>query len=250
MFDVTFHPVSEYDLNKFIFAPLKDSTIDTTQLVNSVAKLSTRDQERLNKTLNWLPKFFTEAQTEHQLGSFSFLCASIAGYLQPYWFGKNTPLKYLPNYESAYAPLIVRVSTLDPILFSGIAEQWSITLTENQSAGGYIPYPHVGKFFRQLNQDALQDDSVLINYAGLLFALRYAQDNACGVLEASDVYDTWKGCNTKLDHIRTIITRNAFPYIYMSFPADIDDIISAAKTYAKAGPEPYMQFIKQELSLI
>lgn len=247
-YDVTFHPISREQLQRLVFDPLRGKASVSEEDIHRIAGEKAADQEHFKIVLRQLQEGLATAKSSAAMGYFSYVCAALAGYLHPYWFGKKTPLKYLPDYQNTYAKWVLSVAVLAPDLFEGVVEKYPAEISQNSTGGGYIPSENIDAFYAQMVEDVKTgalSQLDLYEYAGLVFALRYAKKHDCGILEASDIYDTWKQASaTRQDNLRSAIVKNDFPYINLSFPEDVADISALTKEFAAKKPEEYIEYVK------
>ncbi|MFH1089691.1 MAG: hypothetical protein V1716_04690 [Candidatus Uhrbacteria bacterium] len=246
MFDVTFHPIKEEELRELIFRP----AINSEGGFNKIKDLVIGDDYKGN-----LDKFFVyfltvikEAPEVKNFDSVTWACAALAGFLHPYWWGKDTALKYLPNFEHNFAPFIKSVYDVAPEFLPNIEIVRPPVLNDSYAGGGFIPASAVPEFRQILSQVVTaQTDFDVITWSNLVFALEYAEKNNCGLLETSGVFDCIKGCLTKGENLRTGISRMNFPVVAISLP-DTEDWEKQVEVFLKGDPAEYKKFVLAHLA--
>lgn len=245
MFDVTFHPIKEEELRELIFRP----TINLEGGFNKIKETVSDDEDkvRLDKFFVYFLKTIKEAPERKSFEDVVWVCAALAGFLHPYWWGKDTALKYLPNFEQNFAPFIKSLHDIVPEFLSNIEIAKPPVLGDSYAGGGFIPAAAVPEFRRALSQVIThQTDFDIVSWSNLIFALEYAEKNNCGLLETSGVLDCVKGSFSNDKNLRTGISRMNFPVVALSMP-DTEDWYSQVKIFLKGDPSEYEKFVRTHI---
>lgn len=245
MYDVTFHPIREDEIRDLILKPVTDAAFRASAIAQTT--LDPDGREHVARIHAMLDEMFVKAQTKQTWHFFLYGIAAVAGYLHPYWWGKDTALKHLPGFATSFAPLVYGIETVDPEFFGRAREERPPELDDSYSGGGFIPASEVGEFRSRLRMLAAQEQIDLFAWGNLVFALEYAEKNGCGVIEASGVYDTVRGCMTNNDNVYTTINQRAVLAIGISVSADEPDKSAAMTQLIKDGPDAYVEYLKEHL---
>jgi len=251
-YDVTFHPIKEEDIKYFVTEPirLKDIAAAKRAIAVRLNQLSETSKGRQHLQSTFYPelfKFYDEAVEKKYIGQVGFWTAVMAGYLYPYWFGISTTLKWLSEKIPELKEYVSSIANISPDILGVIGDKNPSILRENWSAGGYIPAKKIHSF-RKILTDAVKRGILETHdfeaYAGLFFALEFAEANETGLLEASEVLNRWEGFYTEPSNLRTDIVKKDFPYVLLSWPADTKRLQDVTDEYLKKGPTEYLKYLK------
>jgi hypothetical protein len=242
MYDVTFHPIAEHELKGVVRSVVFGEFEFRERMISKIPRAE--DREHVAKIYTHLDKTWSRISTDATTEFFSWSCAAIAGYLHPFWWGKNTALKHLPDFDGVYKTYIRNVFSVDPEAGALVPESMkNITLNDSYGGGGYIPAENIPACITALSLQITKGTVDAYDVHGFIFALLYARDTGCGLLEASGVHDTWQGSSTYQENLRTLLVRIAFPYVSISMP-DVSDWKKQAEVFADKDPEAYALFVR------
>lgn len=246
MFDVTFHPIREEEMEKHIFSFLEGKRSLEECAKNVAPNLD--EVDHLKKVYESLKIKWEKITEDESTNFFTWHCGIIASYLHPFWWGKNVAFKNLPEFEKNYKNLILDICENDISLSSTIPKKfYNKTLQDSYGGGGYIPAKNISMFKEILIKNLKTEMVEECLWVELFFALEYAEQNNCGLLEVSGLYDTMQGSAAYDSNLRTLIIQGVcWPYVYISVP-DSKDWKKKAMDFYQADPGVYMGFLKKYL---
>jgi len=208
-FDVTFHPVSESQLQRYLADVLADHSVAEQR----AAELAPDPKERdvILKLYNAMPNWVKERIPI--ANSFAMGAAIIAGFLHPYWYARGTAFTFLaeerlPEMVDVFVPLGKVIPAL-----GGLPDRSRGMIRGNESASGLIPADGIKKaseLLESLGQrrgrgglsllETVVDEEGL---SSLRAVLEYCSANNLGMIEASDVVVPISSqCLTKYSNLR------------------------------------------------
>lgn len=186
-YDITFHPVSSVEVNEFIFDVIKHPETSRAK----AERIS--PHEDIRKYITGLyEELIHRYQKKIDMQGLGYVIATILGFLHPYWYARGSCISFLVEKFPEYQRFLRNFSTLEPEIFQKLANTQLTAMTQNYSIGAYIPADKVSELRDQLERDRSkifdQNDAEGHELWGsVIHALRYAEQNNMGILEATDV---------------------------------------------------------------
>jgi hypothetical protein len=196
-FDITFHPVSVADLQRFVFDVADDVAL-APKRAKELTGVPEKQTDVLEGVLGRLPEFVDDVRREGDFNrTMAFAAAAVAGYLHPYWYARGSALSFI----AVEHPEIARFFTPLPNLAKGsvgtLEDESAGLLTDNYAASGVVLPERLGDLLSLLQKLAkpvkgkprapvfqIFDDE---GFDSLLRALAYAAEHGLGLMEASDL---------------------------------------------------------------
>jgi hypothetical protein len=196
-FDVTFHPVSVSDLQRFVF-----DVADKGALAGARAREITKDARKqrdiADGVLARLPVFVKDVKADGGFANtVAFAAAAVAGYLHPYWYARGSALSFLAEKQPEVAKMITPLPKVAKGAVSKLADDSSGLLAGNYTASGVVlpeNIPRLHALLRMLatpakgkKKAALFDVFDEHGVDSLLRAIAYAAEHQLGLMEATDL---------------------------------------------------------------
>ena len=205
--DVTFHPIREDELKRFVAEPILDPT--TVGARATEAAETPEKQEALMAIYETLTAVGQAALAGLGLGpddgfkrmdvgplifiaaAVSLGAAAIAGYLHPYWYARGAGVAHLVEEdEEVFGDLIAPLGAILGEAFMTAPDPDLGGLSESFMGGGFISLDNLDALEDALDGEGAETAEAVLGEDGLealLQAIGYASRHGCGLLEASDV---------------------------------------------------------------
>ena len=219
-YDVTFHPVSQADLQHFVF-----DVVNTPPLAKKRAQEISRDKAKqrflMEGIFGRLPQFMLELTlgppSEDDLPlsfgeSIAFAAAAVAGHLHPYWYARGAALSFLADKHPEVARLFTPLQKIAEGDVAKVKLKGQGLLGSNYSASGFIAPRNLPKLTRLLDELATRKPRTKVAPLFKVFdeqgldslrrAIAYASANGLGLMEASDLVVPMGQASTDTDNLR------------------------------------------------
>jgi hypothetical protein len=197
-YDVTFHPVSLGDLQRYVF-----DVVDHPELAEARAKeiaKTKRKQKDLIDGFSELPGFVKELrQGEAAFGqTIAFAAAAVVGYIHPFWYARGSALTFLvvgKMVKPAELP-IVSLTRVAKGTVAKLTDESGGFLSANYTASGVVPPERLDELSALLDRlskrkakpgnaigKAFDEDGL----DSLRRGIAYARARGLGLMEATDL---------------------------------------------------------------
>lgn len=195
--DITFHPVSRKDLQRYVFDIADDPSLaaDRAAEVASNEVDVTQILELYGSFPVWLEKAASGETTVSE--TFAFACAAIAGYRHPFWFARGCAVGFLVEDAPAIGELFQPIPTVASGRVSELPDSSAGVLTRNNAASGIVRQSAFDTLRARLSEletvegefadDALHDVFGDAGLDALNRAIRYADQHGLDLIEGSEV---------------------------------------------------------------
>jgi len=193
-YDVTFHPVSAVELQRFVF-DLVDKPALAAARAAEISKVAKKRAELID-IFGHLSEFAADAAKDRDAfgNTIAFAAAAVAGFLHPYWYARGSALTFLCIAKLA-KPSEVPFMPLPRCAKGKVAKLKDGSggfLTDNYTASGFLPPEAIAGVEALLDRllakrakklaEVFDDDGL----DAVRRALRYAREHGLGMIEATD----------------------------------------------------------------
>jgi len=182
--DVTFHPVSVEDLQRFLFdvfeAPAVASRLPELTPNAALRELIIAEYAKFER---WQEE---DAPLE---ATYAMLAATLAGARHPYWYSRGDSLSGLASEDPGIDSLFVPFTKLAHGPFRDLPNPSAGRITENYTASDIVPAQALPQFAARLSDlaDVLRETWDDENLASLHATVRYAREKGLGLMEVGDL---------------------------------------------------------------
>ena len=190
-FDVSYHPISENEIDEWYFTVLADVKNGNTGTARALAQSRGMDEFYINKYVDTLN---TGAQTTPQdlfEKTHGFYIAVIQGFFRTYFYTRGAAFTFLIEEDASFRQYtkpweeILRVPVENPI---------KNQIVENYCSGVYLPFDKLSKFLDDYAGTRESKDKIDAVFSHkridvFLKAVRFAVENKLGILEATEVVE-------------------------------------------------------------
>lgn len=209
-FDVTFHPIRQDELQRFIFDVIADGSL-ANERATELTKVS-KERNAVLKLYRAFPQWVSERVPVGT--SFAFAAAIIAGFLHPYWYARDMALTILAEGRvPEMADFFVPLGRVAPRVLADAPDRRRAMIWGNESASGFIPADRIASIRQLLESladrpgrgslsllETIIDEEAL---GSLRAVLQYCEAHNLGMIEATDVVVPISGqCLTKYANLR------------------------------------------------
>jgi hypothetical protein len=206
-YDITFHPISKEDLERYLF-----QVADTPSISDARARELAANDDDYQMIMDFyyrnFPEWLVEAAAQEKQGIPAFssrfvrTAAALAGFKHPYWYCRGSALSFVVEREASLHALITPVNRIASGVLAGIGDCSEGLITENFSAGGFIA--DIGALRQELSRHSKSVDKVFDSegHWALENAMNYAEQHRLGLIEAADVYVPAEGGGSKYENLR------------------------------------------------
>jgi hypothetical protein len=208
-FDVTFHPVSPADLQRYCFDVASDPELARVR-VAEIAASQGKQRDLFDGVLSRLPEFVEEQrQGASQFGStVAMAAAAVAGYIHPFWYARGCALSFVCDKRPEVARLITPLPELAAGPIAELSDETGGLLSSNYTAGGVVLPEALPKLAELVEEGAFEsfDEDCLDS---LRRAIAYARERGLGLMEATDLVVPFSGeAYTDTDNLRAHFLKN------------------------------------------
>jgi hypothetical protein len=186
-FDVSYHPISEPELQEWYFAALEDDSLVDTLAARHGIEDFYRDKYR--STI----KTGREVSPEQSFDkTHAFYAAIVQGFFRTYFYIRGGAFSFIVEKNPDYAQY---TKPWTEILGRKIAQPVENRIVENYCGGVYIPVDQVSRLLSSIETDAAVRAHLEQGAFGMgtleifLKALCFARDGGFGLLEATEVVE-------------------------------------------------------------
>ncbi|MCG7547386.1 hypothetical protein [Pseudoalteromonas sp. Of7M-16] len=215
-YDVTFHCISKKEIQRYVFDILEHPGMLQSRAaeVSSDSEVQEQFLELFNEFI--IPWYMNESTpsgdpitAENFAAYFSFAIASVAGFLHPYWYARNSAICFLAEKIPSIHTLFQSFSALENSPLAKFDTDTSILMSGNYSASGVLQNVGTFKGWVLENQNNIAE---LIDEDGLdslLRALNYCIDNGLYLIEATEIVVPISGeCQSNYGNLRAHFLKN------------------------------------------
>jgi hypothetical protein len=212
-FDITFHPVSKADLDRYIFA-----VADNPRLAEERARelATTEDDFKMIMEFYYeeFPKWLHDVPQQEREGAPAFAAtfvraaAALAGFKYPYWYCRGSALTFLAEDDSRLLPLFTPLGRLTDGVLSRIGDSSNGLIAENYSTSGFIGDVVALRKVLSGSSDVIDNHFDDEGRWALDNALAYAKKHGLGLVEAADIYVPMEGGGSKYENLRARFLEN------------------------------------------
>jgi hypothetical protein len=212
-FDITFHPISKADLDRYLF-----EVADNPTLAEARAKELAVDGDDFQMIMEFyyqkFPRWLAEAAEKERrripafAAFFVRTAAALAGFKYPYWYCRGSALSFVAGQEASLRALFTPVGRMTQGVLSTMGDCSDGLIAENFSASGFIAdLPALRKELGRLSHsvDRFFDKE---GHWALENALAFAEQRGLGLIEAADVYVPMQGGGSKFANLRADFLQN------------------------------------------
>lgn len=194
-FDVTFHPIAQEEIRRYIFDVLDDSSLAEGR-VNELAK-NKAHRNHLLKLYRLFPNWKSDSKLRVN-NTLGFATAICAGFLHPFWYARDGGISLLA--EDKVPELKALFTDLMKIEGAPLAAHYGSSfplLNGNESASGLIPADQVSALRKAIDSlkskpgrmglsflETVMDQDAI---AALEKVTAYCQKHNLGLIEACDI---------------------------------------------------------------
>ncbi|MDR2170827.1 MAG: DUF3592 domain-containing protein [Planctomycetaceae bacterium] len=186
-YDVSYHPISPEEMNRWYFEPIKDDAA-----LERLAVTEQVDIEILRQVFNHYRQYLSDTpHTDIFEMKHGYLLAAAQGLFRPYFYNRNCLLtSLLWNHWSTFQKYFISLREFVPAEYRSL--KFSNTVVENWCGGAYLSASGVVQLEYDICHNADVASKLLQEFAPdglrvLLKSLRYAKENGLGLLEATEV---------------------------------------------------------------
>jgi hypothetical protein len=206
-YDITFHPISKSDLERYLFQVADDPGVAEAR----ARELAANDEDfkmvmefYYRNFPNWLMEAATKEKQRLPAFASYFVrtAAALAGFKYPYWYCRGSALSFIAPQAASLRALITPVGRMASGSLSKIGDSSEGLIRENFSAGGFIA--DIGGLRQELGRLSKSVDKVFDaeGHWALSNAMTYAEQHGLGLIEAADVYVPMEGGGSKYENLR------------------------------------------------
>ncbi len=215
-YDITYHPITRDELNRFIFDVIKNPGVANERAAHLSKNPDKR--ERIKTIYSKLPHLRNAVISgEYPFsGSYAYVIAGIAGYLHPYWYARGSCISFISEKDQgtgtlfkkyAFKGMLESLVSVAPDTFKGMSDKSKGLIEGNYTGSGYIDNKKLARLKDSLNNGTQRElVSSAFDEKGLIainHAIDYAIANGAGLLEASDmVVPISNECRSDYDNLR------------------------------------------------
>jgi hypothetical protein len=116
-FDITFHPVSRDDLQRFVFDVFNEPSLAESRATELSADPNAQSQ--ILELYGQFPQWAADGEAPFE-ATFAVACAAVAGWRHPYWYARGQALSFLATEEEAIGALLTPL----PTIAQGVSASW------------------------------------------------------------------------------------------------------------------------------
>lgn len=190
-FDVSYHPISEQEMEAWYFQPLEWMRAGDADKVRQLAEASGMEPFYIDKYLHTLQAGVQTTADELFDKSHSFYLAVVQGFFRNFYYIRGGAFTFLLEKDPAYRAY---TKSWPAIWRKPWPNESRSQLVENYCGGVYLPPEQVVRLLNDHDQDARvrQDLEEQFSYGRIdvfLKALRAAKEQGVGLLEATEVVE-------------------------------------------------------------
>ncbi len=207
-YDITFHPISKADLDRYLFQVADDPNLADARAKELAGKNADDFQMIMEFYYENFPEWLAETTEQEKQGLPAFAArfvrtaAALAGFKYPYWYCRGSALSFVATEEPSLRALITPVSRFASGTLKNMGDSSEGLITENFSASGFIG--DIAALRRELSKltKAMSEVFDAEGRWALDNAMNYAEKHGLGLIEAADVYVPMEGGGSKYENLR------------------------------------------------
>lgn len=190
-FDVSYHPISEQEMEAWYFQPLEWLRAGDADRVRRLAEASGMEPFYIDKYLNTLQAGVQTTADELFDKSHSFYLAVVQGFFREYYYLRGAAFTFLIEKDPTYRSY---TKSWPEIWRKPWPNEVRSQLVENYCGGVYLPPEQIERLLADYDRDkGVQSDLAEIFSHGridvFLKALKAAKEQGVGLLEATEVVE-------------------------------------------------------------
>jgi len=190
-FDVSYHPINELEMEQWYFDRFEDVADENYGAAQRIAEDAGLDDFYKGKYIDTL-RIGVDTEPDDSFDkSHAYYVAVIQGFFRSYFYIRGGAFSFLLNEKPKYA---VYTKPWQQILKHNYENPIHNRITENYSAGVYLPFEQVERLYNDYHNDAQVKEDVekFFSHGRLtifLQAIDYCRAHKLGMLEATEVIE-------------------------------------------------------------
>lgn len=190
-FDVSYHPISEKEMNEWYFDRLVDVKNQDFRKINSLAREFAIDGFYVERYMEIIKAGLMSKENDSFEETHGFYVAAIQGLFRKFFYTRGVALSFLIEENVSIAKY---TKSWEEILGTEIDVPVANKIIENYSSGVYIPHERLKELYIDYNRNPKFRETLSNHFSHgrikvFMTAVMYSIDNKMGLLEATEVVE-------------------------------------------------------------